>query len=74
MELQVSLKNAGRLWKLSNVVSMTKVADGTLLIKIQTGQSRYRCSRTGDTLVISDNKIINVYDKQDQTILREDSK
>ena len=74
MELQVSLKNAGRLWKIDNVVSMTKVADGTLLIKIQTRQSRYRCSRTGDILVISDNKVINVYDKQDQTILREDSK
>ena len=74
MELQVSLKNAGRLWKLANVVSMTKVSDGTLLIKIRTGQSRYRCSRTGDILVISDNKVINVYDKQDQTVLREDSK
>ena len=34
MELQVSLKNAGRLWKIDNVVSMTKVSDGTLLIKI----------------------------------------
>ena len=74
MELQVSLKNAGQLWKIDNVVSMTKVTDGTLLIKIQTSQSRYRCSRTGDILVISDNKVINVYDKQDQTILREDSK
>lgn len=74
MELQVSLKNAGRLWKIDNVVSMTKVSDGTLLIKIQTGKSRYRCSRTGDILVISDNKVINVYDKQDQTVLREDSK
>lgn len=74
MELQVSLKNASRLWKIDNVVSMTKVTDGTLLIKIQTGQSRYRCCRTGDILIISDNKVINVYDKQDQTILREDSK
>ena len=74
MLLHVNLYNAIRLWELDNVVSMTKVADGNLLIKIQTGQSRYRCSRTGDILVISDNKVINVYDKQDQTILREDSK
>lgn len=63
-EIKVTRKNIGQLWKLDQVVGITKVADGGVVVKVSLGYRSYSCVRAGDAILLDDNGNITIKRKE----------
>lgn len=59
-EIKVTQKNISHLWKLDQVVGITKVADGGVVVKVSLGYRSYSCVRTGDSILLDDNGHVTI--------------